>query len=98
MAEGQVGGDLDRAAYAHMPSAVLLVQMGVDPFDPAALAVAYGFGWRKFALLASAWVVVDERYVPTPVLSYCDNLFITHCAATVYNYFQKTVKKLGGGG
>ncbi len=34
--------------------------MGVDPFDPAALAVAHGFGGREFAFFATARVVVDE--------------------------------------
>ena len=42
--EGEVGGDLGRAAHADMPSAVLLVQMGVDAFDPAALPIAHGLG------------------------------------------------------
>ena len=45
--EGEVGGDLGRAAYADMPSAVLLVQMGVAPSEPAALALAHGFGGPK---------------------------------------------------
>jgi hypothetical protein len=35
-AEGQVGRHLDRAAHPDMPTAVLLVQMAVDPLDRGA--------------------------------------------------------------
>jgi len=49
-AEGQVCGHFNWASDMYMPPSVLLVQMGVDPFDSAAFAIAHGFGGRELAL------------------------------------------------
>ena len=62
-AEGQMGGHLDRTAYAHVPSAVFVVQMGVDPFDRRALVVTPHLRRREPDLFAPARIVVNEGHM-----------------------------------
>ena len=56
--EGQVCAHLDGATHTDMPSSVLLVQMGIDPLDRAALAVTHGFGGRELAFHAPTRIII----------------------------------------
>ena len=65
-AEGQVRGHLDRAAHPDVPSAVLVVQVAVDPLDGRALVVAPRLCRGEFDLFSPARIVVNDGHVPQP--------------------------------
>ena len=67
--EGQVRRHLHRPAHPDVPSAVVIVQVGVDPLSGAALAIANSLGRGELTFFAAAGVVVDEGDVCPAILS-----------------------------
>jgi len=58
--EAQMGGHLHTAANTHMPSAVVAVQMRVDPFSAVSLAIPNRFRGRELAFFTATGVVVNQ--------------------------------------
>ena len=62
-AKHQMGIDLVMAANPDMASAVIVLQLAVDPFGLTTGLIAFGFMRRKGNLLAAPGIVVNQRNV-----------------------------------
>src|SRR5659263_131441 len=62
--EHQMRHNLGRPAHSHEPSAIIVLQIRVDPLGRAAIPETHRLGWIHLFLLSPPGVGIDDRDMP----------------------------------